>query len=294
VDHVVPHYDMESPNPRMQLESATVRNEYSKKYEEQLRQIIEGYTIREGEEEPIAFNSTIAEREKAKPKGRNNRNQGSNGPVAKQTFPGLFPPGSDAADYGNWTAKQTILKGGANIQHPHCDNAVVNSYANLDVFPFVCIHTFGLREFTLWLHPNPMTRAYGFEHTFHQNNLLLMRGDFVHAGGAGMHARAHMEFFPRETAGWQRKKSFWNLKSNKVHATFLWQHPTFPFAFPYASEPDADGDINITYPPQLTRVLKLPFTKKQCKAEGILFIAESKRLRQKRREECAKIQSQQW
>ncbi len=54
VDHVVPHFDTESSNPRMQLESTTVRNEYSKKYEEQLRHIIEGYTIMEGEEDSLS------------------------------------------------------------------------------------------------------------------------------------------------------------------------------------------------------------------------------------------------
>ena len=87
-------------------------------------------------------------------------------PVVRRHVEGLFPTGSSSAQFQNWKAKQTILKGGDKYQHPHCDNAIVNSYANLDVFPFVCLHGFGVDEFSLWLLPNPLQRHYGFEHKF--------------------------------------------------------------------------------------------------------------------------------
>ncbi len=41
-----------------------VRAEYSGLYEEQLRNIIEGYEVVPGEEEPVAWTSTIEERKK--------------------------------------------------------------------------------------------------------------------------------------------------------------------------------------------------------------------------------------
>ena len=292
VDHVVPHFDTECVNPRLQLctDEPNVRAEYSGLYEEQLRNIIEGYEVVPGEEEPIAWTSTIEERKKIKrvPKNRT----GLQPPV--QRVKGLFPPLSESGSYSNWKGVQTILQGGTNIQHPHCDNAIVNSYNNLDVFPFVCVHAFGVSEFKMWLLPNPLQRHYGFEHTFEPKNMLLMRGDFVHAGGPGRFPRAHMEFFPRETAGWTRKRSFWNIRGNKVHPTFLWQKPTYPFGFPSVTEPDAEGDVTITYPPNLTRLLRTPMSKKQCLDENVLFVAESKKTRHVRREICAKVQSQSW
>jgi hypothetical protein len=59
VDHVVPHYDKETPWPRLQLDPEN-RAEYYSLYEGQLRDIIEGYDIYEGEEDPISFHSTLA------------------------------------------------------------------------------------------------------------------------------------------------------------------------------------------------------------------------------------------
>ena len=294
VDHVVPHFDEESVNPRVQLrtEEPNVRGEYSNLYEEQLRNIIEGYDVYPGEDEPCAWNSTIAERHKAKQRQRGNRIPPHQIPIKR--VKGLFPSSCDSGKYSNWKATQTILKGGTNIQHPHCDNAVVNSYVNLDVFPFVCVHAFGVSAYKLWLLPNPLARSYGFEHTFGPKNMLLMRGDFVHAGGAGYNPRAHMEFPPRETAGWTRKRSFWNLRAQKIHPTFLWQKPTYPFGFPIVAEPNEDGDVVISYPPNMTKLLRIPMSKKQCLAEGVLYIPESKRTRHERRALCTKLQSQSW
>ena len=292
VDHVVPHYDKETPWPRLQLDIEK-RNEYYSLYEGQLRDIIEGYVIYEGEEDPISFNSTLASNKKARPQ---NRNMSSSSPAVVKKVPGLFPSNSDTAKFHNWKATHTVLTGGTNHQHPHCDNAIVNTYANLDVFPFVCIHGFGVSEFGLWLHPSPLARQYGFYHTFAANNMLIMRGDFVHAGGPGStNTRAHLEFFPREAAGWTRKRSFWNMKNiNKIHPTFLWQQPTYPFAYPNAAEPTIDGDVVISYPPSLTKILLTPYSAKQCKKDNLQYLPETRHAKLLRRPKCAEIQAQSW
>ncbi len=156
------------------------------------------------------------------------------------------------------------------------------------------MHAFGLEEFTLWLLPTPLARSYGFEHTFQPKNLLLMRGDFVYAGGPRCNARAYLKFFPRETAGWTRKRSFWNLPGNPIEPTFLWQKPTYPFGFPMVTKPDPNGDIVITYPPSTTTLLRIPRTKKQCLDAGVLYIPQTKRTRHDRRSLCAKIKTQSW
>jgi hypothetical protein len=275
------------------LEAEKVRAEYTSIYEGQLRNIIEGYDVVQGEDKPISFNSTINDR----PKKRTNatsRNQGASSAPVVHHVAGLFPAHSPAADFANWKATQTILNGGTNIQHPHCDTAIVNSYSHLDIFPFVGIHGFGVEEFTMWLHPTPLVRQYGFEHTFKRNNLLLMRGDFVHAGAPGLFPRAHLAFYPREAAGWTRKRSFWNLRSPQVNPTFLWQTPTYPFGFPLVTDPNKDGDVEITYPPYLTEILRVPLSKKQCRTEMVPYVRESKRAKQTRREACARVQSQSW
>ena len=291
-DHLVPHYDEESINPRVQLrtDDPNTRGEYTSLYEDQLKNIIEGYEVLAGDEEPIAWSSTIADRNKSKQRQR----QKAPLTTTIKRVQGLFPSLSDSAKYSNWKATQTILKGGTNIQHPHCDNGIVNTYAALDVFPFVCLHAFGVSEFKVWLLPNPLARSYGFEHTFAPKNMLIMRGDFVHAGGPGTSPRGHFEFFPRETAGWARKRSFWNQRGNNIVPTFLWQHPTYPFGFPNVADPDEQGWVVITYPPSMTRLLRIPMSKKQCDTEGVLYIPEANRTRHDRRALCAKIQSQSW
>ena len=290
VDHFVPHFDLDSDTPRMQL-GATSKAEYNTLYEEQLRNVIEGYDVFQGEETPIHFTSTRLSQAKTRPQ---NKNMSASQPSVLRHVEGLFPSTSSAGVFTNWKAKQTQLVGGTNFQHPHCDNGIVNSYANLDVFPFVGIHGFGVDEFTLWLLPNPLVRLYGFRHTFGAKNLLLMRGDFVHSGTPSPYPRGHFEFFPSEAAGWTRKKSFWNMKGNKIHPTFLWQTPTYPFGYPNASEPDVQGDVVITYPPNMTQNLMKPFPPKICAKEGIAYVPENKRLKAIRREACAKVQAQSW
>ena len=57
VDHFVPLLSSATTeNPRVQLQpGTTTRSEYTKTYNEQLRNIIEGYDIYEDNEEPIGF-----------------------------------------------------------------------------------------------------------------------------------------------------------------------------------------------------------------------------------------------
>ncbi len=56
VDHFVPMLSLAtSDNPRVQLQPGTKRTEYTKIYNEQLRNIIEGYDVYEGQEEPLDF-----------------------------------------------------------------------------------------------------------------------------------------------------------------------------------------------------------------------------------------------
>ena len=292
VDHVVPHYDKDATWPRLQLDS-NARAEYNAAYEGQLRDIIEGYEVHEGEDAPIHYNSTVQSRTKSRPL---NRHMSSSSAAVMKRVPGLFPSDSETSKFVNWKATQTVLTGGTNHQHPHSDNAIVNTYANLDVFPFVCIHGFGVSEFGLWLHPSPFSRQYGFYHKFAAKSMLIMRGDFVHAGGPGStNTRGHMEFFPRESAGWTRKRSFWNMKNtSKIQPTFLWQQPTYPFAYPYAADPTMDGDIVITYPPSLSKILLTPYSAKQCKKEDMPYVPETRHAKLQRRAECAKIQAQSW
>ncbi len=106
--------------------------------------------------------------------------------------------------------------------------------------------------------------------------MVFMRGDFVHAGCVGQLPRGHMEFFPRSKAGWLRPRSWWNLKHTGAPPTFLFQQPTFPFAFPYASTADPiSGDVVLTYPTELTEKLMVPLTDKQCEEEDIFYVPES-------------------
>ena len=114
---------------------------------------------------------------------------------------GMFSRDSAASEFFNWKCAQTILKGGCNYQHPHSDTARVNSYVGLDIFPFVALHAFDVDKFTLWVGTGLPVRTYGFLHTFDAKNMVFMRGDFVHAGGAGTRPRAHMHFLPMKEAG---------------------------------------------------------------------------------------------
>ena len=81
-----------TPNARLQLEPTATRKEYTKLYNEQLRNIIEGYHVYEGSESPIDFEthtrSISAKKAKNGPKDIP--------PRIIKTVPGLFPRKSQA------------------------------------------------------------------------------------------------------------------------------------------------------------------------------------------------------
>ena len=171
----------------------------------------------------------------------------------------------------NWIAKMTNICGGEEYQHAHADQAWPMELEGEQVFPFVASHGFGVHHQEMWL----LTKSargrieYGILHTLPPSALLLMRGDFVHAGGAWWEPRCHMKFFPRTEAGLIRERDdhYWLLPKFKtdiseetddtnVEHVFLWQHYTFPFGFP-----DTEHEFNVkrncveevvTYPPELT------------------------------------------
>jgi hypothetical protein len=289
VDHFVPMLSLAtSTNPRVQLQPGTTRTEYTKIYNEQLRNIIEGYDVYEGQEEPLNFEEKRPEKARKIPTKKRNCNE-------VKHVPGIFPRGSPRGKLDNWIAAANVVKGGDAYQHAHCDQGRYDEYNNLDLFPFVALHAFGQESFKLWVLPQPDKRTYGFLHTFSPKNTVFMRGDFVHAGRVGTNPRGLMEFFPREEAGWNRTKSWWNYKSKGHLLTYLFQRPTFPFAFPNASTPDPiTGDIFITYPPELTKRLSVPLTKAQCRSEGLQHFTEPKENVRRRKLACNEVQGQCW
>ena len=69
VDHFVPMMSpATSENPRVQLQPGTTRTEYTNMYNEQLRNIIEGYDVYEGQEEPLDFEHKRPEKTRKPPK----------------------------------------------------------------------------------------------------------------------------------------------------------------------------------------------------------------------------------
>ena len=174
----------------------------------------------------------------------------------------------------NWIRKMTNLVGGTHYQHAHSDQAWPFDLEGEKTFPFVATHGFGVHPFEMWLLPRSQRgkQEYGILHTFSPTALLLMRGDFVHAGGAMWHPRCHMKFFPRTSAGlvWGRNDNYWLLPNFKqdiseetttstVEQVFLWQHYNFPFAFPKC-ERTFNTKLNVVeelvmFPPELTQRL---------------------------------------
>ncbi len=95
-----------------------------------------------------------------------------------------------AADPDNWHFTQNVVWGGIDHQHQHCDQGQAGSFHYEQIFPFVCIHGFGVHEFNMWLLPARMKREYGFPYRFPPKSMLFMRGDMVHAGGCSQPARS--------------------------------------------------------------------------------------------------------
>ena len=300
-DHYVPSYDKDHVNARVQLDTGRkgyqdIRGIYTSLYEEQLRNIICGYDLYEGDV-PIPFEEITPAPSAGKRKAPADRTRTTRTKIGE--VQGMFSRDSSASEYSNWKCAQTILRGGSNYQHPHSDTARVNSYAGLDIFPFVALHGFGVDKFTLWVGPGLPVRTYGFLHTFDAKNMVFMRGDFVHAGGAGTRQRGHMQFFPLEGAGWRRSRSPWTCTlpahDNNVEATFLWQLPTSPFGYPSVSSPDfKTGNMIMSYPPYVTFSLRLPYTPKMCKEERLEYRAEPSHVQDTRRKEARRIDAQVW
>ena len=168
----------------------------------------------------------------------------------------------------------TNLVVGSLYQHAHADQAWSFELEGERTFPFVATHGFGVHPLEMWLLPKSARgkQEYGMLHQIPRTALLLMRGDFVHAGGVQWHPRCHMKFFPRVEAGLVKKHAdhYWLLpnfkkdlspdtnKSSTEHV-FLWLQYNFPFAFP-CTERKFDvkaGVIEelVTYPPDLTKAM---------------------------------------
>jgi hypothetical protein len=151
-------------------------------------------------------------------------------------------------DPQNWKCKMTNLVGGNEYQHPHSDQGWGMEFEGETTFPFVATHGFGIYPGEIWLLPKGKhgKNDYGFLHSLAPTALLLMRGDFIHAGGASWLPRCHMKFYPTENAGVVKGHShhYWlhpdfqcdldeeRIEFSQVERSFLWQHYTFPFAFP--------------------------------------------------------------
>ena len=185
----------------------------------------------------------------------------------------MFPPKEYSKKLpSNWLKKMTNLVGGTEYQHAHSDQGRAHAYSEESTFPFVAMHGFGVNSYEMWLLPTKM--SHGFLHKFKPTSLLLMRGDFVHAGGTSKHPRCHMEFFPLEAAGLVHDHAhhYWLEPSFKCdinersgdendtrpETTFLLQGTQFPFAYPFASyEKNSKGRMRtvLTYPPHVTKYL---------------------------------------
>jgi hypothetical protein len=179
-----------------------------------------------------------------------------------------------AGDPDAWQLNLNSIVGGVCHQHPHCDAGRVGTYQGLPVFPFVALHGFGIHPFSVWILPQGF--EYGFMHTFQPDQILFMRGDFVHAGVPSTIPRGHMEFFPLHAAGWQRRNPFWLRPA--ADTTFAWQNPTFPFAYPDVGTPNEQGSMVVNYPVATTEALQLPLKNEASTISKKVRLAMKKRM----------------
>jgi hypothetical protein len=89
---------------------------YTRKYEEQLKNIIGGYDLCEGDN-PVPFEAVPELAPRSGKKSGPARPRGSG--VQIRQVEGMFPAGSEACKSINWKYAQTILRGGVDYQHPH-------------------------------------------------------------------------------------------------------------------------------------------------------------------------------
>ena len=167
---------------------------------------------------------------------------------------------SGSADPANWNMTQTIVWGGIDHQHPHCDQGKAACFQYEQMFPFVCIHGFGVHDFTMWLLPLNKKREYGFPYRFPNKSMLFMRGDFIHAGACSQESRSHLEFYPKAEAGWTKTSNpYWGTperfaKWQENKDTFLVPDlRSFPFGYPTITKDDVNGNQIVTYPCRTTR-----------------------------------------
>jgi hypothetical protein len=175
----------------------------------------------------------------------------------------------------NWMKKMQNLVGGNTYQHPHADQGHPFEFKNEQTFPFIATHGFGQFPFQLWLLPTTGGQhKHGFLHLFGPDSLILMRGDFVHAGGVATDPRCHMAFSPKPGAGlvFNHEHHYWlenkfdcsidalpeddDDECAHIDASFLWQGLSYPFAYPLAHyEENSKGHMRtvLTYPPYVTR-----------------------------------------
>jgi hypothetical protein len=278
------HYDRVNDTARKQMKSVQAGAQTTKwkahkdRYGMQTAQIIEGFTLYEGQEQVLVAQDKHNTRKRSQGKKTASAApaedlidaaDNTTTPVTKQV-PGMF--GGAAGVAANWKMGMTSLVNGVGYQHPHSDAGRPDSYKGLKIFPFVTIHGFGLDAFSMWLLPDPFsnTSKYGFLHTFKPHQMLFMRGDFVHAGVPSPIPRGHMKFFPSAEAGWNQDSSFWHRKGAE-NVTFLWQgyHP--PFGYPCIGTPDLSGKQIVSYPVTYTKLLRYPWTQKQCDQLGTTF-----------------------
>ena len=87
-------------------------------------------------------------------------------------------PGLDPANPDNWHMAQNVVWGGTGHQHPHCDQGKAGSFNTEQIFPFVCIHGFGLHEFVMWLLPAQKMRDYRVSLSLSQKRYAVLAGGF--------------------------------------------------------------------------------------------------------------------
>ena len=204
------HYDRIQEVARQQMKQVQGSQKekwkaYQARYGPQVDEIIQGFT--QYDRDDIATDE--ARRAKGKKQTRStapppqavNSVENETEPQVLKHVPGMFKGKAGIAT--NWKTGYTTIINGTGYQHPHADAGRPDSYKGLKIFPFVTLHGFRIDEFSVWLFPDPYsnTNKCGFLHTFKPNQMLFMRGDFVHAGVPSQTPRGHMKFFPSAEAG---------------------------------------------------------------------------------------------
>ena len=287
------HYDRVTDMARVQMKhvqtgaQAAKWKAYRERYGMQTNQIIEGYTVFDDMDPSLDGASQSAKGKKGTKSKKRTSTPGDKDadmehvPRVVRQEPGMFS--GAAGNAANWKMGFTSLLNGSGYQHPHSDAGRADSYKGMKIFPFVSIHGFGVEAFSMWLLPEPFSNSnkYGFLHTFEPHQMLLMRGDFVHAGVPSPIPRGHMNFFPNAEAGWNQENAYWQRKGWE-EVSFLWQGSHPPFGYPHIGTPDLSGFQVVHYPVAYTKTLRYPYSRDECAILGVPFeepTAEDKAMR---------------